>query len=436
MNNASDFIIEKGVLISYSGSDKDVIVPSRVKEIGMQAFYNNKKLTSVILPDGVTKIGFWAFKGCSKLERVEIPCSVSDISLSAFEGCKSLVFANIPNYAVKISNSVFTGCKNLKMEYCSPSVFMALPQQNKREMVWRYLKSPSEFSPEAAEAPIGYIKRNKKSIGEDLAKCTEPAAMMTFFSIIDKITLDDIDRYLSIAEKRGKNKCTELIATLLSYKNERFSSEEMHKHIVDEQEKALGIREMTLSDWRKIFTVSFKSDGVHLTDYIAEDDIIEVPETISGKSVVEVKIKPYNEQLKCIVLPKSLPYISYEAFKACLNLEQVSINPGPTSIEKSAFDYCKNLRSVTIPDSVTSIDDYAFSGCSSLTSITIPDSVTSIGKLASSWCQNLTSITIPNSVTSIGYSAFLKCENFTIHAPAGSYAEQYAKENNIPFVAK
>ena len=28
------------------------------------------------------------------------------------------------------------------------------------------------------------------------------------------------------------------------------------------------------------------------------------------------------------------------------------------------------------------------------------------------------------------------CDNFTIHAPAGSYAEQYAKENNIPFVAE
>ena len=27
-------------------------------------------------------------------------------------------------------------------------------------------------------------------------------------------------------------------------------------------------------------------------------------------------------------------------------------------------------------------------------------------------------------------------EGVTIHAPAGSYAEQYAKENNIPFVAE
>lgn len=91
---------------------------------------------------------------------------------------------------------------------------------------------------------------------------------------------------------------------------------------------------------------------------------------------------------------------------------------------------------VTIPDCVTSIGDGAFRGCKNLTSITIPDGVTSIGYSAFDGCENLTSITIPDSVTSIGNWAFDGCENLTIHAPAGSYAEQYAKENNIPFVAE
>ena len=68
--------------------------------------------------------------------------------------------------------------------------------------------------------------------------------------------------------------------------------------------------------------------------------------------------------------------------------------------------------------------------------VTIPDGVTSIGDSAFEGCSNLTSITIPDGVTSIWYSAFWGCENLTIHAPAGSYAEQYAKENNIPFVVE
>jgi hypothetical protein len=48
----------------------------------------------------------------------------------------------------------------------------------------------------------------------------------------------------------------------------------------------------------------------------------------------------------------------------------------------------------------------------------------------------LKNIFIPSSVTAIGAEAFLGCFNVTIHAPVGSYAEQYAKENNIPFVAE
>ena len=65
----------------------------------------------------------------------------------------------------------------------------------------------------------------------------------------------------------------------------------------------------------------------------------------------------------------------------------------------------------------------------------IPDSVTEIGMDAFSHCTGLTSITIPDSVTEIGYNAFEGCNNLTIYAPAGSYAEQYTKKENIPFCA-
>ena len=68
--------------------------------------------------------------------------------------------------------------------------------------------------------------------------------------------------------------------------------------------------------------------------------------------------------------------------------------------------------------------------------VVIPDGVTSIGSGVFSECINLTTITIPDSVTSIGDWAFYGCENLTIHAPAGSYAEEYAKKNKINFVAE
>ena len=49
-------------------------------------------------------------------------------------------------------------------------------------------------------------------------------------------------------------------------------------------------------------------------------------------------------------------------------------------------------------------------------------------------CSNLERIEIPSSVTYIGANALKGCPNVVIFGQKGSYAEKYAKENNIKFV--
>ena len=116
------------------------------------------------------------------------------------------------------------------------------------------------------------------------------------------------------------------------------------------------------------------------------------------------------------------------------NIKNVIINNGVTSIGNFAFSDCTSLTNITIPNSVTSIGDYAFYGCENLINITIPNSVTSIGDFAFNECTSLTNIAIPDSVTSIGDHAFYKCDSLSVLCKSNSYAEQYAKENNIKYV--
>ena len=88
----------------------------------------------------------------------------------------------------------------------------------------------------------------------------------------------------------------------------------------------------------------------------------------------------------------------------CLEIKEVIIEYGVTSIGRSAFNVCRNMTSVTIPESVTTIGESAFDDCRSLTSVTIPCSVTSIGKGAFFGCESLKSVYISD------LAAWCKCD--------------------------
>ena len=139
--------------------------------------------------------------------------------------------------------------------------------------------------------------------------------------------------------------------------------------------------------------------------------------------------------LKSIQLSNSLKTIEIGMFSGCTLLDNVIIPNSITSIGGNAFLGCTSLKSIIIPDSVKYIYYAAFQGCTSLKTITIPNGVPSIGESVFENCTGLTDIYIPNSVTSIDTNyAFKGCTNLTIYCEQRSYAETFAKENNIPVV--
>ena len=83
MSNASDFIIENGVLKKYVGSGNDVVIPNGVTTIGEWAFSECSKLTGIVLPEGTVSIGDGAFNRCENLLNVVIPDGVMSVGAKA-----------------------------------------------------------------------------------------------------------------------------------------------------------------------------------------------------------------------------------------------------------------------------------------------------------------------------------------------------------------
>ena len=101
-----------------------------------------------------------------------------------------------------------------------------------------------------------------------------------------------------------------------------------------------------------------------------------------------------------------------------------------------SFSGCKKLMS---PDGFVIINGKLDSiNCPKKTKIMIPKTVTEICSDAFRPCLKLQEVHIHDKVSKIGYMALGNTYSFpaTICAPSGSYAEQYAKEHRIKFIAE
>ncbi|MBQ6165609.1 MAG: leucine-rich repeat domain-containing protein [Clostridia bacterium] len=216
------------------------------------------------------------------------------------------------------------------------------------------------------------------------------------------------------------------------------------------------------------YVTLFKNKTAQIRGLTDPTQDVIIPSEIEGYKVTAIyKIINYRmdenldqtiNSIKTVVIPSSVEYIMEDAFSDLINLKSVQFGGREKYMGLGAFSDCRNLTNIVLPDSLEAIPPAAFADCYGLTkltigknvnsigynafvdcfflkSVTLPDSVVSLGQECFCWCKCLTYVYIPASAEAIDSSAFLQSNRVTIHGEAGSYAETFAQQNGIPFVA-
>lgn len=130
MKNVSEiednaFYADDGNRGKFSDETSNTIIeiPSSVKKIGNQAFYNRVKVTGLnIHGNGGLEIGFEAFRGCDKLANITLDNITKDnlkIYKNAFRGCQQLnAFVNLDKAKITyLGTGVFGDCRSMTNEF-------------------------------------------------------------------------------------------------------------------------------------------------------------------------------------------------------------------------------------------------------------------------------------------------------------------------------
>lgn len=256
--------------------------------------------------------------------------------------------------------------------------------------------------------------------------------------------------------------------TPVSEQPEIFTMEQTESDIIEVQEQQPStetISESTAYESNYGFYYrTLDNSSVKIIRYTGDQKIINIPETLEGKTVTEIGEETFlsRDSVTEITIPKSVIRIGSRAFLNCSALEKIEVDgqntvylseqgvlfnknkteliqypsgktetdyaipEGVISVEEEAFCYNDFLEILRIPKSTTELENSGIYSCYSLKYIDVaaenPVYIGEDGVLFTKDKTKLiqypsarmqTSYTIPQSVTTIGESAFNSAKNIT-----------------------
>ena len=148
-------------------------------------------------------------------------------------------------------------------------------------------------------------------------------------------------------------------------------------------------------------------DHAELSDYNGRDEIITVPETVSGLPVTCIQSNAFEP-----------PYVGGSTIR------EITLPDSITEVRENAFNGCNGLEKIHFPAGLKTIGNRACYGCISLQEADLPDGVEKIGKEAFQYCIALTEFRIPKGLKKMGTGTFMGCKSLEafVGGPDGSTA--------------
>ena len=351
----------------------------------------NKNLKEIIIPEGVYQIEECAFSD-TLIEKVYFPASLQIISNCAFEFCEYLKEIHFKeNSKLKlIDESAFTNCYELKRVILPSGV---------EEIAYNAFYSCSSLKEV-------FIPSTVKKMGANIfEECESLKVINLEHTSIPKsfhIYWNEDNIKVNLSIKKSADSYYHSSVTKPSSNNNIIINKPIEKKV----ERKPTIKTTT--------TVKQEDD---LSDFIVEKD--------EKERLIIAGLK--NENLKHIVVPKSIKGIKEEAFYNNKTIESLTthdefeyigtrafsyssikrINLGKqTYVGFRSFEYCEQLENIHIPYLT---GEYAFAGCLNAKTIKINDGVTSLTNCVCAGCSSLEELYMPDSVTSLSFECFKYC---------------------------
>lgn len=351
--------------------------------------FANACINQVDLPDGITHIGACAFDRCTDLAQIVIPSSVTYIGDYAFRECGKLTDIAIPDGVIYINRRTFSGCIGLTN--------VAIPSSVKR--IDSYA-----FSGCTGLTDVYYSGSESEWASIDIETNNECLTNATI-------------HYNSTGPSQWE---TKNISGVLRSTEAGDILWEYSYQINGEGVPRNGRIDITMNNSNQTGEL-YLYNGSGAAQFPWELEPYNIPKSAITKVVImgplagprfRITANSFQgyDKLQTLVLDQVSGIDSY-AFEGCTSLEKVSrwdSDEDLARIGKGAFKNCTNLAEMNF-SGVTTIGDGAFQN-------------TPLGE-----------IQLHKGITEIGSNAFADCADVLICCYEGSYAHQYAQENNIPF---